>query len=160
MPVTPIRRTLCAALLLEVLALGACNDSGTGPLPEPELDRMRVTIGGQSVDVSATGALTGGPFLITDDVSIVTVAFFEADGGPSALVNEQDFRADLTSADTDIASVARAGAFTFELTMESEGITELNLALTHIAPDHSDFGPHDVPLQTVVDDGGGGEPNP
>lgn len=156
MPAVIPFRTPSAALLLAALALGACDDGPGAPAPpEPELATMRISAAGQVVDVSNTGVITGGPISIDDNPAAVTVEFLESDGGPSALVNDDDFQVEAVSGSTTMFTIARTGPFTFTFTSATSGNTTVGLALVHLEPGHTDFGPFNVPVEVNA----GGDPN-
>lgn len=149
-------RTTPAALLLAVLAIGACDDGpGAPPPPEPELATMRITVEGQVVDVSSTGVITGGPISLDNNPAVVTVEFLESDGGPSILVTEDDFQVEAVSGSTTTYAITRTGPFTFTFTGVASGSTTVGLALLHLEPNHTDFGPFNVPVEVNA----GGNPD-
>jgi len=156
MPAAPSFRAAPAALLLAALAIGACDDGPGAPQPpEPELATMRITVEGQVVEVSSTGVVTGGPISLDNNPAEVTVEFLEDDGGPSILVTDDDFQVEAVSGATTMYSITRTGAFEFLFTAVSSGSTTLGLALVHLDPNHTDFGPFNVPVEVNA----GGNPN-
>jgi hypothetical protein len=156
MPVALPFRATPAALFLVVLAVGACDDGpGAPPPPEPELATMRISVEGQVVDVSSTGVITGGPVSLTDNAAVVTVEFLESDGGPSVLVTADDFQVEAVSGATTTFVITRTGPFTFTFTGVATGSSTVGLALVHLEPNHTDFGPFNVPVEVNA----GGNPN-
>lgn len=155
MPVTPIRRTLAALSLLAILAIGGCDDDeGPSQVIEPELASMRITVASQEITISSTGVITGGPISIDGDANEVLVELLEDDGGPAADVTSADFRVEAVSGSTTVFTVARVGAFEFTFTGISTGTSSVGLALIHIDPNHTDFGPFNVPVEVNA----GGDP--
>lgn len=155
MPAAPSFRATPAALLLAALALGACDDGpGAPPPPEPELVTMRITVESQVVEVSSTGVVTGGPINLDNNPAEVTIEFLEEDGGPSVLVTDDDFQVEAVSGATSMFSIARTGAFEFTFTSVATGNTTLGVALIHLDPNHTDFGPFNIPVEVNV----GGDP--
>jgi hypothetical protein len=151
MPAALPFRATPAALLLAVLAVGACDDGpGAPPPPEPDLATMRITVEGQVVEVSSTGAITGGPISLDDNAAVVTVEFLEPDGGPAVLVTGDDFQVEAVSGATGTFSIARTGPLTFTFTGIATGNTTVELALVHLEPNHTDFGPFTVPVEVNV----------
>ncbi len=141
-------------LLAALLAVGCNDDGGNAPIPEPDVATMRITVAGQAVDVSSDGDVFGGPIVIPDGISDLTVVFLEPGGGPSDLVTPEEFRLDVASGNTGIVTVVRVGPLEFDLNHVADGTTELSVALVHVDPGHTEFGPFDVAI--VADAGGGG----
>jgi hypothetical protein len=157
MTASPLPRRWRAVPLLAAVLAGGCNEnSGNAPIPEPDVATMRITVAGQAVDVSSEGDVFGGPFLIGDGISDLTVVFLEPGGGPSDLVTPEEFRLDVLSGNTGVVSATRVGPLEFDLNHVSDGVTELSVALVHVDPGHTEFGPFDIAIQADAGGGGGG----
>ena len=114
------RRFLALGAVVSVLAVGACDDDDeNGPDNEVEVSAMIIDAGTQSVSVSETGVVTGGPFVFALGDRAVTVSFRDENGD---LIDEDDlvgYIAEATTNDADVVSVSPTGDFTFTITGES-----------------------------------------
>lgn len=136
-----------ALVLLPALALGACS-STTDEQSEPEVSSMRLTIGAQTITVSETGTVTGGPIAITANGTVtVSAAFLRADGSADPVVTAAQFQLNADPADAGVVTFTRTGSFSGTLTGVSAGSTTIEFSLFHIAEGHEDFGPFPVPVE-------------
>ncbi len=149
---TMTRRAAAAAVLALALFGAACSDSTGTKEEEPEIATMRLTIGASTVNVSSTGAVTGGPLVIPrGTTSTITASFLRADGSADPLVTSAKFRLQVTTS-TGVTGITFANATpnglngTFTTAANATGGT-IRFALLHIAENHEDFGPFPVTVQ-------------
>lgn len=148
MPAAIPFRAAPAALLLAVLAIGACDDETTDPLPpEPEIAIMRITIGGSVVDVSDAGVVTGGPISLDGSAVTATVTFLQADETPVVLVTPAEFELSAVSGAPTIFTVTPSGPFQFSFTGVTTGAAMVEFELVHTDQAHTDFGPFEIPVE-------------
>ncbi len=134
-----------AVLLATAVAMGACS---TNDAHEVEVDSMRITVGGATVTVNSTGAITGGPLSIAPGVATaVTVSFRDAAGADALVDHADDFQVNI-SVPAGV-TFTRTGPFAGTLTGASAGVRTLQFSLLHIAENHEDFGPFNVPVTVV-----------
>lgn len=143
------RRVTRAALLLALVpAFAACDDDPTEP--EEELPTsMELTVGNQTVTVTNTGAVTGGPILLGIGASAVSAVFFDADGAEMDLSDEADeLELRIVPASTALVTFVGTGAFSGTLTGVAIGSTSVSVSLFHIVENHNDFG--EFPVAVTV----------
>ncbi len=134
-----------AVLAATVLALGACSDDEGH---EVEVESMRITVGGQVINVNATGAVTGGPIALVNGVGeAVTVEFLDAGGGNALVDHADDFQANITTPAG--VTFTRTGPFAGTLTGTAVGTVNVAFELFHIEENHEDFGPFNVQVQVT-----------
>ena len=85
-----------ALLAATLVALGACSDDDHGH--EVEVETMRITVGGQVLNVNSTGAVTGGPINLVNGVGeAVTVEFLDVAGADALAEHADDFQVNITT---------------------------------------------------------------
>ena len=137
-----IRSRSVAALLAAVISMSACSDSDPADAgDEPNVASIVLTVGGQTVTwTRATGAVTGGPIIISaGSTNPVSATFLMANGSADPLVTSATFELRVTPANTTV-TFARTGAFTGTLTgAAAPGNTSATFALFHLAEGHNEY---------------------
>lgn len=144
------RGLTAAALVIASMSATACKKNPTEPSNEPQVASLRVSIGSQTITVSETGTVTGGPIVVArNSTTPFTVTFLKADGSVETSVTSSTFRLDVTSDNTATASFTRTGAFSGNLAAgATAGTTIMRFALFHLEEQHNDFGP--LPIAVTV----------
>jgi hypothetical protein len=149
MPVTLVRRHLLALSLVSLVAAPACDSSPTTGAEDPEANvaSVRLTVGSQTLTVSDTGAVTGGPITITRPTApTITASFLNVAGSPDAVAHGGNFQLNASPANTSTLTFMRSSAFAGTLTGVAAGSTNLNVSLFHTTGGDNDFGPFPVPV--------------
>jgi len=132
--------------LITLVAAAACDDDPADEGdPAEAVVAMRLTVGSQTITVDEFGAVTGGPIAVPVGTTTVTAAFLDANNQVVTGL-DAEFRIDVISNNTNIATFTRTGTFTGNLIGVAAGQTSMEFALFHIEEDHEDFGYHDVPV--------------
>jgi hypothetical protein len=130
--------------LVALVAAAACDDD---PVEEGDpaeaVVAMRLTVGSQIITVDEFGAVTGGPIVIAVGNTTITAVFLD-DAGQVVPGLNAEFRLDVISNNSTVATFTSTGAFTGNLVGVAAGQTVMEFALFHIEEDHEDFGYHDV----------------
>ena len=136
--------TTVALLAIVPFALACNDDPADEGDPAEAVVAMRLTVGGQTITISETGAVTGGPIVIPRANTAIAAVFLDA---ANAVVSglDAEFRLEVTSDNASIATFARISAFAGTLTGVAAGQTTLRFALFHVAENHEDFGFYPVP---------------
>jgi hypothetical protein len=137
---------LTALAMLGILAT-ACDDPAAPP-PEPEVATLRLIIGGNDTVLVNTenGNVVSGPITIAANTAF-TAQFLKADSTAETLVNDTEFRLDVTPANTGVVTFTRSSAFAGMLNKVTAGSTTINFALFHLAEQHNEF---DHPVSITV----------
>ncbi|HEX9579727.1 MAG TPA: hypothetical protein VF970_01345 [Gemmatimonadales bacterium] len=141
-----VNRLLWAAPLALSVALigGSCPDE---PLEEePEVATLRLSVGGQTVDVSDNGTVTPTGGITISANATLSASFLKADGSAETLVTADEFELRVTSQSTGVVTYTSTGAFAGTLNKLSTGGTQLSIELFHLVEQHADFGPFPVPI--------------
>lgn len=128
-------------MLAAVVALAACsNEDSTAPDNEPEVATIVLTVGTQTVTWNrASGAVTGGPILLTANTNVpVTAVFLRASGAADPLVTASTFELRVTPANNNV-TFTRTGPFAGTLRGTAAGSTSATFALYHLAEAHSEY---------------------
>ena len=131
-----------AAALALTLGAAACGDDDGGPEePEPQVQTMRLTVGGTAYDF--TPSTTPTISLRANTATAVTAQFLLANGQPEPLVTAEVFEVRITPTTASDLTFTRTGAFAGTLTTtRAAGQTfSASAALYHRGDDHNDFGP-------------------
>ena len=146
---TLARRHLLALGLLSLSAVPACTipTIGDGGDTEANVSSVRLTVGGQTISVSNTGAVTGGPITVTRPATpAISASFLNAAGAQDPVAHGGNFQLNATSADTSTLVFTRTSAFAGTLTGVAAGSINLNVSLFHVTDGDNDFGPFAVPV--------------
>jgi hypothetical protein len=123
----------------------ACSDDEEED-DEPTIGSMRIIVGTQTVTVSSSGVVTGGPIVIPTGNTAISATFLLPNGQVETKVDAATFRLDVATDNAAMASFTRIGAFNGTLVGGTKGSTVLRFALFHLAEQHNDFGPFPVPV--------------
>ena len=118
--------------------LGACDDDPVEPEEEPEVETVRLTIGGQVITM-VSGNPPSSPITITRAAHAVAAVYLRADGSNETLVTSAEFELRLVPANSSILTFTTAGAFGGTLTGVAAGSTTMRLELFHKVEGHADF---------------------
>jgi hypothetical protein len=147
------RRSRSAAglplFLAAALLFAACERSPTRPQVEPEATEIRLSVGDQTVSVSLTGAVTGGPIRIPVGSTAVAAEFLLASGQPDPVVVDPAFRLDVTSLTPTLVSFQRTGAFAGTLVGVQPGTGQIEVSLYGVSHGHAEIGP--FPVAVIVE---------
>ncbi|MGQ0813717.1 MAG: hypothetical protein ACT4O1_04560 [Gemmatimonadota bacterium] len=129
-----------APLLALTLFAGACDDDPVDEGDEPNVGIVRLTVGTQTVTwTKATGAVTGGPIVLTANTNVaVTAAFLLANGNSDPVVTAAEFRLEVEPASSNVTFTS-TGAFTGTLRGATAGTTTANFQLHHIPAGHDEM---------------------
>jgi hypothetical protein len=131
---------LCASLLL-----AACGDEVEVEVdPADSIVSMRLVVGAQTINVTESGVITGGPIVIGGGTTNITATFLDASGNTVAGLG--DFELRVTPANTALVTFGRVSAFAGTLTRVAAGSTQLSIQLWHLLEQHADFGPFNIPI--------------
>ena len=143
-----LRRIGTGALI--ALSVAACEDSEEPDLDEPDITTVRLTVGSQTINISESCAVTGGPIQIGAGNTPLAATFLLDNGSPDPVVTSLNYELRATVANTALATIARTGAFTGTLARVAPGTTSITVVLFHDDDDddeeHNDFSCA-VPLQ-------------
>lgn len=129
-----IRRAAALAALL-VLPLAACGKDATGG-DHAQVAAVRLTVGAQSVTVSAQGVQTGS-LAVPEGASNVTVTWLDAGGGAIASFEQEVELQAAAAAGTTGLTFITSSLTEGVLTATSTGQKSLRVVLAH--DDHADF---------------------
>ena len=137
-------RTLRVGTAALALTLGAaaCGDDDGGPEePEPQVQTMRLTVGGTAYDFTTSSTPTIP--LRANTATTVTAQFLLANGQPEPLVTAEVFELRIAPTAASDLTFTRTGAFAGTLTTgRAAGQSfSASAALYHRGDDHNDFGP-------------------
>jgi hypothetical protein len=146
-------RSAIVVLVASMLAAG-CKKTTSTEEHEPDVKTMRITVGGaggQVVNVSSTGVVTGGPITITvNTATTITVSWLNSAGTPDAEANGDEFQVNVTSITPGTITFTRTGDHAGTLTGTATTTSgSAQFALFHKAEAHEDFGPFTVPISVV-----------
>jgi hypothetical protein len=141
-------RHLLALTLLSLVAASACESNPTAvDQAEASVSSVRLTVGSQTITVSNTGTVTGGPITITRlTAPTISASFLNAAGSQDPVAQGGSFQLNATPADTSTLTFTRTSAFVGTLRGVAAGSTNLTVSLFHITAGDSDFGPFPVPV--------------
>ena len=131
-----------AAALALTLGAAACGDDDGGPEePEPQVQTMRLTVGGTAYDFTTSSTPTIS--LRANTATTVSAQFLLANGQPEPLVTADVFELRIAPTTASDLTFTRTGAFTGTLTTtRAAGQTfSASAALFHRGDAHNDFGP-------------------
>ena len=132
------RRAAALSLLLALPLFTACGDDDEADDHEDVPATMEITVAGQTVLVTETGAVTGGPITIAAGQTAPLTAVFRADDG-DVLTFDSDYELRGASNASGIITFARNGQFTGTVTGVAAGTTTITFQLFHIPEGHDDF---------------------
>ena len=138
---------VAALVLLPVMA--ACEDDATGTTQEDigeEVATIRLTLGSQTVDISATGSVSGN-FDIPRGNSTMTATFLRQSGTPITLPATGAFTISAVSSNTGRVTVAQTNPFSVTLNGVQTGTATLAVGLVHGS--HTEIGPFPVPVTVL-----------
>jgi hypothetical protein len=136
---------VAALVLLPMMA--ACEDDATGgdtDDPGEEVTTIRLTMGGQSIDI--TNGVASGTLDIPRGQSTLTATFLRQTGTPVTLPGTGAFTLSVVSSNSARAAVTQTTPFSVTLNGLQTGAVTLNVALQHGS--HPDLGP--VPVSATV----------
>jgi hypothetical protein len=144
-----MRRYARAALAVALLATASCEsdliDAITG---DPDVSTMRLSVGGQTITINGSGAVTGGPITISSGSSVnVSASFFTPDGDPDPNVTQASFQLNVTSSGSVTFQRNSVNPFAGTLTASGGGSSQVSFALYDLEGQRNEFGPWPV---TVV----------
>jgi len=141
-------RHLLALTLVGLVAASACGWTPTDVGdPEASVGSVRLTVGSQTITVSNTGTVTGGPITITRPTApTISASFLNAAGSQDPVAHGGNFQLNATPADTSTLTFTRTSAFVGTLTGVAAGTTNLTVSLFHVTGSDNDFGPFPVPV--------------
>ena len=133
------RKALLGLAFVTLVALPGCKKDG-----DPEVDQIRLTVGTQTITITAAGAVTGAPITVTHGTSVaVSAAFLKADGSAETLVVGPTFRLDVTPAAASV-TFTRTGDFAGTINGVTAGSTTVGVALFHVVDGENHMGPFNV----------------
>lgn len=138
-----------AVLLVAALATTACLEDELGH--EAEVEFMQVTVGGTTVTVNSTGAITGGPISMEAlSEEVVSVVFLDADMADALTEHADDYQLNITTPAE--LTFTRNGAYGGSLlsTSATPGTYNIQVSLFHIEESHTDFGAFGVPITVTA----------
>lgn len=142
-----IRLGFLFATLAMLPALGSCSDDPADEGdPAEAVVAMRLTVGAQIITIN-DGNVTGGPIVIPIGNTPITAVFLDVSNGVVSGL-DAEFRLEVASDNSNIATFSRTTAFAGNLAGVAAGQTTLSFSLFHVEENHSDFGP--FPVQTTV----------
>lgn len=118
-----------------VLAIAACGDPEEEA--EPEVETIRLTIGGTTVNINSACQATPGSVSLPAAGAALAATFLKADGNVEPLVTSDEFELQVSPA----ARFTRSSAFAGTLTPAAEGGVQVSFVLFHKIEQHEDFGP-------------------
>jgi hypothetical protein len=127
---------------LAIAAAAACDDQG--PEPDDLVESMRLVVGSQTITVSKTGTIAGGPIVIGLGETSTAATFLGTTGNPMAGLDAFEVR--VTSSNTGFVTFRRVSAFAGTLTRVAPGSAQLSVQLFHLADQRVAFGPFNVPI--------------
>ena len=141
-------RHLLAVTVVSLIAIPACGSNPTSAEDgEANVSSVRLTVGRQTITVSNTGTVTGGPITITRPTPVtISAVFLNAAGVQDPVAHGGNFQLNATPADTTILTFARSSAFAGTLTGAAAGSTNLSVSLFHVTGGDNDLGPFPVPV--------------
>lgn len=127
-----------ALMLALSLSAAACDDGPTEADDEPEVESIRLTVGGTQT-VTLTDNSQSGPVRIPANTAVpVTAEFLRANGTPDPLVNTQDFRLDVTPLGGGV-SFQRTAPFGGTIIATETGSRNVRVELFHIGEGHEEL---------------------
>ena len=134
-----VRRGLAASALVGLAFVAGCGNDDDHD-HEPEVETMRVVIGGTTVNFTgATCTPSVNSVTIPTTGATVTATFLDHDGDLLTL-DANEFRLNVEPA----GRFTRSGAFGGTLRGGTPGTASISFALFHIEEQHTDFGPCSV----------------
>lgn len=132
-----VRRGLAASALVGMAFVAGCGDEDDDHDHEPDVETMRVVIGGTTVNFSgATCSPSVSSVTIPTAGAAVTATFLDDDGAVLD-IHDDEFRLEVEPA----ARFTRSGAFSGNLSGGAAGAANISFALYHLEEQHTDFGP-------------------
>src|SRR5262245_34420350 len=153
-----VRRALLAVGLVSLVTGSGCGSSPTtasSPPPttlppvdaEAAVTSVRLTVGNQTITVSNTGTVTGGPITIARPTApTLSASFLNAAGSQDPVAHGGSFQLNATPDNASILTFTRTSGFVGTLTGVARGSTNLTISLFHITGGDNDFGPFPVPV--------------
>jgi hypothetical protein len=146
----------CVAAIVIAASAAACKDTAEEPEQEPEVGTMRLTVTAtgqatQTVEVSSTGTITGGPIsLKVNTPTTITALFLKDDGTTEEIAMTDEFQLNVVQLTPATITMQRTSDFVVVLTGSATTTSGRGqFGLFHTAEQHFDFGEFTVPISVV-----------
>lgn len=144
-----LARTFLAVLAATAMA---CEDV-TEAEPEPDVSTLRLVIGTtnqQTITVTNTGVVTGGPIALRVNTPLqVTATFLNDAGQPDPVAMSDEFRLDVTAVSPASITYTPATDFTGSIAGSSTTTGSARFSLYHKSEGHPDWGPWTIQIQVA-----------
>lgn len=135
-----------AALAVVLLAATSCeSDLIPGLDGEPNVTSMRLSIGLQTITISSSGNVSGGPITLPVGAPItVSAGFLDPEGQPDPNVTQASFQLNVSSGGSVVFQRNNVNPFSGTLTASSAGSATVSFTLYDLENQEAVFGPWPV----------------